>query len=388
MSTLPKTPPGAWPGAGTGTGTGTGTDSGPPTPDSAAPTAPGPPRHTASLGLREARLTHRRRTAYVIGALAVAWLAAFTVRVLLGDYTITVPDFWRILTGTQIPGASFILMESKLPRAVVGTLAGLALGAAGATFQTMARNPLASPDVLGITMGASAAAVFTLVVLGGAGGAVTVAALVGAGLVALALVTLSGTGAGGAPYRMILIGVALSAMLASVVHWVLLRADIYRAHEAMVWLTGSLASARWGEIGRLALVVAVALPLLLVVARQLRVVELGDDLALGLGEPPSRVRTRAIALVVVLTAVTTSVCGPVAFVAFLAGPIARQLLGGRASVLASALVGAVIVVAADHVAAYVLPGTNLPVGVVTGVLGAPVLLWLLAAGRTTRAESR
>lgn len=381
MSTLPKTP-GAWPGAGTGAGTGYG----PPTADAAVPAAPGPPR-TASLGPREARRTHRRRSAYVIGALTLGWLAAFTVRVLLGDYTITVPDFWRILTGTQIPGASFILLESKLPRAVVGTLAGLALGAAGATFQTMARNPLASPDVLGITMGASAAAVFTLVVLGGSGGAVTGAALVGAGLVALALVTLSGTGAGGAPYRMVLIGVALSAMLASVVHWVLLRADIYRAHEAMVWLTGSLASARWGEIGRLVLVVAVALPLLLVVARQLHVVELGDDLALGLGEPPARVRARAVALVVVLTAVTTSVCGPIAFVAFLAGPIARQLLGGRVSVLASALVGAFIVVAADHVAAYALPGTNLPVGVVTGVLGAPVLLWLLAAGRTTRAES-
>lgn len=343
--------------------------------------------HTAAQRLRAARRTHRRRSAYVLGALMTCWLAAFTVRVLLGDYTITVPDFWRILTGTRIPGASFILMESKLPRAVVGTLAGLVLGAAGATFQTMARNPLASPDVLGITMGASAAAVFTLVVLGGTGGAVTGAALVGAGLVALALVTLSGTGAGGAPYRMVLIGVALSAMLASVVHWVLLRADIYRAHEAMVWLTGSLASARWGEIGRLVLVVAVALPLLLVVARQLHVVELGDDLALGLGEPPAPVRARAVTLVVVLTAVTTSVCGPIAFVAFLAGPIARQLLGGRASVLASALVGAVIVVAADHVAAYALPGTNLPVGVVTGVLGAPVLMWLLAAGRTTRAES-
>jgi iron complex transport system permease protein len=351
---------------------------------------PASPRRTstpAAPALRGARHTRRRRTAYVAGALLLAWLAAFTARVLLGDYTITVPDFWRILGGTEIPGASFILLESKLPRAVVGTLAGVALGASGATFQLMARNPLASPDVLGITMGASAAAVFTLVVLGGSSTAVTVAALLGAGAVAAALVTLSGTGAGGAPYRMILIGVALAAMLSSVIHWVLLRADVYRAHEAMVWLTGSLSSATWPEIGRLAAVVAVALPLLLLVAGRLHVLELGDDLAHGLGEPPAGVRTRAVALVVVLTAVTTSVCGPIAFVAFLAGPIARQLLRGRSSVLVAALVGAVIVVAADHIAAYALPDVNFPVGVVTGVLGAPVLLWLLAAGRTTRQES-
>lgn len=352
----------------------------------AAPGLTGP-LPTAGSTLRQARERRRRRTAYVVGALALAWLVAFTARVLLGDYTITVPDFWRIVTGTDIPGASFILMESKLPRAVVGTLAGLALGACGATFQTMARNPLASPDVLGVTMGASAAAVFTLVVVGGSGAAVTVAALLGAGAVALALVTLSGTGAGGAPYRMILVGVALAAMLSSVVHWVLLRADIYRAHEAMVWLTGSLSAATWPKIGRLAVVVAVTLPALLIVARQLHVVELGDDLAHGLGEPPTRVRSRAVALVVVLTAVTTSVCGPIAFVAFLAGPIARQLLGGRSSVTAAALVGAVVVVGADYVAAYAMPDVNFPVGVVTGVLGAPVLLWLLAAGRTTRQES-
>ncbi|MCE0487148.1 FecCD family ABC transporter permease [Ornithinimicrobium sediminis] len=349
--------------------------------------APAAPSAVAVAVLRQAGRARRRRTAYVIGTLGLAWLAAFVVRVLLGDYTITVPDFWRIVTGTEIPGASFILMESTLPRAVVGTLAGLALGASGATFQTMARNPLASPDVLGITMGASAAAVFTLVVLGGSSGAVTVAALLGAGAVALALVTLSGTGPGGAPYRMILVGVALAAMLASVVHWVLLQADVYLAHEAMVWLTGTLSSATWPEIWRLGVVVAFTLPALLLVARQLQVVELGDDLAQGLGEPPAHVRTRAVALVVVLTAVTTSVCGPIAFVAFLAGQIARQLLGGRSSVAAAALVGAVVVVAADHVAAYAVPDVNLPVGVVTGVLGAPVLLWLLAAGRTTRQES-
>lgn len=332
------------------------------------------------------RAVRHRRTGVVAAVLAVLWLGAFAARVLLGDYTITIPDVVRILGGTDIPGASFILLESKLPRAVGGTLAGLALGASGATFQSMARNPLASPDVLGVSAGASAAAVFTLVILGGSPAAVTGAALLGSTAVAVALLTLSGEKAGGAPYQMILTGVALAAMLASVIHWVLLKADVYRAQEAMVWLTGSLTALTWAEITRMGVVVALALPLLLAGAR-LQVLELGDDLAHGLGEPPAGVRVRAIALVVVLVAVTTAVCGPIAFVAFLAGPIARRLLGGRVSVGVSALVGAVIVVASDYVAAYALPGTNLPVGVVTGVLGAPVLLWLLAAARTTRQET-
>lgn len=335
--------------------------------------------------VRQSRLRRRRRTTTVLLALGVAWAAAFLARVLLGDYTITIPDALAILTGTPIPGADFIMMESKLPRAAVGTLAGAALGASGATFQTMSRNPLASPDVLGVSLGASAAAVFTLVILGGSGAAVTAAALLGGAAVAAALLLVPGTrGGAAAPTRMILVGVALAAMLASVIQWVLLKADVYRATEAMVWLTGSLSGVTWAQIARLAVVVAIGLPLLLLVSRQLHLVELGDDLAHGLGAPPARVRLRAVLLVVLLVSVTTSVCGPVAFVAFLAGPIARRLLGGRSSIGAAALVGAAGVVAADYLAAYALPGTNLPVGVVTGIAGAPVLLWLLVASRTTK----
>lgn len=335
--------------------------------------------------VRQARRLAGRRGRLVLAGLLLAWLAAFAVRTLLGDYLIAVPDLVLILTGRAdevgVPGAEFILLQSKLPRAVVGTLAGMALGASGATFQLMARNPLASPDVLGLTMGASAAAVLTLVLLGGDGPVVVLAALAGAALVALALLLLSASRAGSAPTRMILIGIALSAMLTSVVHWTLLRADIYRAHEAMVWLTGSLSGVTWPQVAGLALVVAVALPLLLASASELHLVELGDDLAHGVGAPPQRVRSVALTLVVVLVASSTAVCGPIAFVAFLSGPIARRLLGGRAGIGAAALVGAVIVVLADHLGAYALPDVNLPVGVITGLVGAPFLLWLLTCER-------
>ncbi|WP_162802938.1 iron chelate uptake ABC transporter family permease subunit [Ornithinimicrobium avium] len=216
----------------------------------------------------------------------------------------------------------------------------------------------------------------------GTPGLVVVAALVGAGAVAVALLTLSGSRPGSAPTQLILVGVALTAMLTSVVHWVLLRADVYRAREAMVWLTGSLNGITWRQIGVLAVVVALTLPLLLATARELHLVELGDDLAAGVGAPPQPVRARALLLVVLLVAATTAVCGPVAFVAFLSGPIARRL-GGRASIGAAALVGAVVVVAADHVGANALPGSNIPVGVVTGLIGAPFLLWLLTRERAS-----
>ncbi|MFX0539872.1 FecCD family ABC transporter permease [Ornithinimicrobium sp. Y1847] len=350
-----------------------------------AATPDGSPVSLDGAAVRVARQRAGRRGLLVIGGLLAALALAFTIRTLLGDYTITIPDFWRILLGHDaVPGsARFVLMESKLPRAVAGTLAGLALGASGATFQLMARNPLASPDVLGLTMGASAAAVFSLVVLRADGPAIALAALAGAALVAIALLTLSGSRPGAAPTRMILVGIALSAMLTSVVHWVLLRADVYRAHEAMVWLTGSLTGVTWTQIALLALVVAVALPLLLATARELHLVELGDDLAAGVGAPPRAVRGRALSLVVLLVAATTSVAGPIAFVAFLSGPIARRLLGGRAAIGAAALVGAVVVVTADHLGAYAIPGVNLPVGVITGLVGAPFLLWLLTRERAS-----
>ncbi len=346
------------------------------------------PDLTAALQAMAAA-THgvRRRTRVVLTTLAVLLLGVVAARVLLGDYTITIPDFFRILTGEQIPGATFILMESKLPRAIAGTLAGLALGTTGATFQTMARNPLASPDVLGITLGCSAAAVTATVIFGASGGVVSLAALAGGAAVAVALIVLSGAHPGAAPGRMILVGIALAAMLVSVIHWVMVKADIYQAHDAMVWLTGSLNGVRWSEIGVLTLVVALAVPLLLYVGSHLQVVELGDDVASGLGRPPRPTRTQAISLVVILTAASTAVCGPIAFVAFLSGPIARRLLGGRHSLLAAGLVGAVIVVAADYLAAYALPGSNFPVGVVTGLAGAPFLLWLLATSRPVKESS-
>ncbi|WP_370633202.1 FecCD family ABC transporter permease [Pseudarthrobacter sp. L1SW] len=319
--------------------------------------------------------------------LAAAVVVLFAVSVLLGSYTVTIPDFFKILIahltgGEKIPGASFIVMENKLPRAVIGTLIGLAFGLAGALFQTMLRNPLASPDIIGISYGASAAAVVAIVIFGASGAAVSGAALAGAlGVAALIYAISSGNGRGDAAgNRLILSGVGIAAALHAVVSFLMTRADIRTAADALVWLNGSLNSASWDRAGVLALALLVLLPATAAIAGPLRILELGPDAAAGLGIRVGATRLAVVVVAVALAAVATAAAGPVSFVAFLAGPIARRF-AGKASLPASALVGALIVLAADYAAANLAPllldGTVLPVGVITGALGAPFLLWLL-----------
>jgi len=323
--------------------------------------------------------------------LAAAVVVMFFVSVLLGSYTVTVPDFFTIVTnhltgGPKIPGASFIVMESKLPHAVTGTMIGVAFGLAGALFQTMLRNPLASPDVIGISSGASAAAVVAIVVFGASGATVSGVALAGALAVAVLIYAISsgrnrGPGRGNAAgNRLVLAGVGIAAALQAVVGFLMTRADIRTAADALVWLNGSLNSATWERAGVLFLALAVLVPAVVFIAGPLRILELGDDAAAGLGLRVAATRLALVVIAVSLAAVATAAAGPVAFVAFLAGPIARRFTG-RPGLPASALVGALIVLAADYFAANLAPlllgGTVLPVGVVTGALGAPFLLWLL-----------
>jgi iron complex transport system permease protein len=338
---------------------------------------------TAASALEVARLARRRpvrRARLVVGGLSLVLLGVFAARVLLGDFTFTVPDFVRILLGADIPGASFILMESKLPRAVLGVLVGVAFGVGGAIFQTTLRNPLASPDIIGVSLGASAAAVFAIVGLDQRGVAVSVAAVLGAVGVAVVVRVVGGPGGG---HRLVLVGVGVAAALVSVIQYLFTRADVWDAQLVLRWLTGSVSGADWETIRVLALCLVLLLPATVWLARSLRVTELGDDVAAGLGVT-ARSTDALLLLAVVLIAVAVAAAGPVAFVSFLAGPVARALNGGRTTLTGAGLVGATVVVAADHVADYLLADVNFPVGVVTGALGAPFLLWLLARGRTGR----
>ena len=330
--------------------------------------------------VRRARRAPARRTRRVLVGLTLRLVLVLAARTMLGDFIITLPDFLRILGGTEIPGASYILMESKLPRALLGALVGIAFGVSGAIFQTTLRNPLASPDIVGVSIGASAAAVFAIVSLDQRGPAVSVAAVIGALGIAVIVRWQAGSVGGN---RLVLIGLGLSAGMVSVVQYLFSRADEWDAQLVLHWLTGSLNRVDWPIIWIFTVLLLVLMPLVLWLSRSSRVAELGEDAAAGLGVTPRR--SDALLLVaVLLVGIGVAATGPIAFVSFLAGPIARALNGGRTTLAGAGLVGAVIVVGADHVAAYVVPDVNYPVGVVTGAFGAPFLLWLMASGRTSR----
>ncbi|MGK5114001.1 MULTISPECIES: FecCD family ABC transporter permease [unclassified Geodermatophilus] len=304
-----------------------------------------------------------------------------------GDFPIGVGDVLATLVGLGEASQRFIVLELRAPRIVVGALVGLAFGVAGALFQTFARNPLASPDILGITQGASVGAV-AAIVLGGTSGAagllgglgIPLAALVGALLTGLLLFVLAWRrGVDG--YRLVLVGIALWAVASALTDWLLTRAEIYDAASAYVWITGSLNSRTWDQALPLALSLAVLLPLALGCSRALGVLQFGDDTARGLGVRLGPTQAAVVLVAVGLTASAVAAAGPISYVALVVPQIAVRLTGGsRPPLLASGLLGAALVVGADLLTRTVLPEA-LPVGILTAVVGAPYLLWLLIRGR-------
>lgn len=322
---------------------------------------------------RRSRARARLVAASLVG---LAVVAVFAVSLMVGHTFYGPSQVWRVLLGETVPGASFTVGELRLPRAVLALLVGGALGMAGVTFQTMLRNPLASPDVIGISAGAGAAAVFAVVVLH-LDQAQTSAFAVVAGLATALLIYVLSFKDGMAGTRLILIGIGISAMLHAVVNYVLTKAAEWDLPAAMRWITGSVNDADWSTLTPLALAVVVLAPILVAQSGNLRLLQLGDDAAAALGVRVERTRIIAIVAAVGLIAFATAAAGPVAFVAFLAGPIAARIVpaGGFLTVPAG-LVGALLVLGADLVAQYAF-GTRYPVGVVTGALGAPYLVYLL-----------
>ncbi|RJK94964.1 iron ABC transporter permease [Vallicoccus soli] len=328
------------------------------------------------------RTSRALRLRGVVAVLALLVVAAAAASVMLGRTYYPPGEVLRVVLGEDVPGASFTVGTLRLPRTVLAVVTGLCFGLAGVTFQTMLRNPLASPDVIGISAGASAAATFAIVVLGlGAAGVSTFAIVVGLAVALLIYVLSFKDGVAGT--RLILIGIGIDAMLTSAIVYLLDRASQWDLQEALRWLSGSLNGVGWGDVVPALLALALLGPLLLSQARPLSLLQLGDDTASALGVRVERTRLLVIASAVGLLAFATAATGPIAFVAFLAGPIAARLVGPGPSLLVpSALVGAVLVLLADLCGQYAFD-TRYPVGVVTGVLGAPYLVYLIV--RTHRA---
>lgn len=296
----------------------------------------------------------------------------------VGDFPIPVADVVPAVFGRGDADAFFIVNTLRLPRLLTGVLVGAAFGVSGAVFQSLARNPLASPDIIGVNAGAAAAAVLVIVAFRGNSTEISVGALVGA-LATAAAIYLLAYRRGVTGYRLVLVGIGVTAMWSSVTSYLLTRAEIFQAQQATLWLTGSLNGRGWDHVRPVFIALVVLLPLTLSLGRQLRALQLGDDAARGLG---TRVETARLGLIVSgvgLAAVATASTGPVAFVALVSPQIARRLVGGGTAALGSAaLVGGALMVAADLVARRLFAPTELPVGVITAVIGAPYLLWLLS----------
>ncbi|WP_090096197.1 FecCD family ABC transporter permease [Lentzea jiangxiensis] len=320
--------------------------------------------------------------------LAVATFLVFCVSIAVGDFTIELPAVFRTLIGQGERVDEFVIMDLRMPRALVGLVVGLALGISGALTQSIARNALASPDVLGITFGASATAVFVVTASGGAAVSSAIglpaAALTG-GLLTALLVYFLAWRRGIDGFRLILIGVSVSAAMQAVTTWLLALADIRDVARAQAWLVGSLDSRSWNEVWTTLWVTAALVLVVVVVSFQLRPMHFGDDVAAGLGVRYGAVRAVLLLCAVLLAGVAVSAAGPVPFVALVAPQIAMRLVRSPVPpLLASGVFGALLLIGSDLIARVVLPN-DLPVGIVTAIIGGPFLVYLLVRANVKRA---
>ena len=298
--------------------------------------------------------------------------------------TIYPPEIiFKVLRGTETKGAAFTIKTLRLPRMLAAIFCGSAFGLAGNTFQKLLGNSLASPDIIGVTSGASVAAVFAILILKWSGSVVSILAVLSGLLVSSAIYFLA-QGDGFSNGKLILTGIGMQAFLNALISWMLLKASEYDVSSALRWLSGSLNGVSMEQIPRLVVVVVFATAAIFLLNRHLEILQLGESHAKVLGMQISLVRLGLILCALLLIAFATSVTGPIASVAFLAGPIATRISGsGKSNLMTSALTGCVLVMASDLVGQYAFP-SRYPVGVVTGILGAPYLICLLI--RMNRAE--
>jgi len=334
----------------------------------------------------------RPRTVLVplVGLLAL--FAAIVVNTGRGDYPIPISDVVQVLLGGGDEGDQLVVLEFRLPRAAVGALVGAALGLAGAVIQGVARNPLASPEILGVTAGAGTGAV-AVIVLGGEYGSVSgplaeigvPAASVIGGLIAAAIVYALAVRRGLSSYRILLVGVGVQAVLSSVISWLLVKASIVDAGRAILWLTGSLNAATWDNAQAVGWTLALLLPAALVLSFSFGALNFDEDTARGLGVRMTASRACLLLMAVLLTATATAAAGPVAFVALACPQLAVRLLRtGTPPLLASAVLGAAVTVWADVLGRTAFGRIELPVGILTAALGAPYLLYLLVRSGKAR----
>lgn len=360
--------------------------------------APELPRPSGSV-LPAARVgaTSWRRDDRTLAVTALVFVVLVVVALLdiaRGEVPLTLGDVVSSLTGSGNVESDVIVYDLRLPQTAVALLAGAALGLSGALLQTLARNPLATPDVIGVNAGASLGAVLYIVARGNAEGEVgdglianaglPLSAFAGAAVTSLILVALSRRG-GFDGQRLVLLGIGVSAALTAGVSWLLVGARLQSAATAQIWLTGSLNNRGWIEALPVLVVLLSLVPVLAVLSPSLSAVQLGPETARGLGVRTDPAQFGLLMMSVLCAAVAVAAVGPLGFVAFLSPQLARRLCrSSRPPLVSAALVGSTLVLAADLISRTLLP-TPLAAGVVTSVIGAPYFLYLLV--RTNRRTS-
>lgn len=325
------------------------------------------------------------RAIVVCCALAAAIVAIGLWSISVGDFPIPISDVVATILGNPTDDSEFIVGTLRLPRVLVGIGVGAAFGMSGAIFQSLVRNPLGSPDIIGFTGGAALGAVVMIVYVDASAVDVSIGAVCGGVIAAVAVYFLAWK-RGVQAYRLVLVGIGTGFAISAVIDYMITRAEINDVQRAAVWLTGSLNGRSWGEVRIVGFALLVLGPLAVLMQRNLDRLDLGDDTAAGLGVNVGRAKLSLVLVGVGLASLGVAAAGPVAFVAFVSGPIARRLVSSpRACIVPAAFVGALVTVVADLAARRLLAPTELPVGIMTALIGAPYLLWLLTRQARTGA---
>lgn len=319
------------------------------------------------------------RTAGLAIGLTVLLVVVGAVSLVLGAVTLGPVEVLQALFGIGEERSVRTVVGRRLPRLLCALLVGAALGIAGCVFQSLSRNALGSPDIIGFTSGAATGAVAQITLFGGGVLETAVAAVAGGVVTALAVYLLARKDRVTGGIRLVLVGIGIGAIMAAITDLLLVRAGVAQASAAQVWQSGSLTGRGWSHVWSLVAALAVLLPLIIVLGRALRMIEMGDDVAAGLGIAVERIRFWVLVVGVLLTAVATAVAGPIAFVALAAPQIVIRIARrGSVLIVLSALMGAILLALADIISQHAEVGLRLPIGIVTSIVGGLYLIWLLA----------
>ncbi|MCL2892925.1 iron-enterobactin ABC transporter permease [Brenneria tiliae] len=330
---------------------------------------------SAPFGLISGRFS--RRVIGINGILTIASALLVILAISLGTLQLSPFDIWQALNGKGEPGTVTVVTQWRAPRAVMALLLGAGLGVSGAIFQSIIRNPLGSPDIIGFSSGAYTGALVTIILLNGgyyeiASGAVT------GGVITAAAVYLLAWREGIVGFRLIIVGIAISAILAAFNTWLIITGSLESVMTAALWGTGSLNGVTWAKGQPAVVIIPIGIASALLMGKRLQLLEMGDDSARSLGVNAEASRLWLMLFGVILTAVVTATAGPISFIALAAPQIARRLM--RASsvpLFSSAMIGAILLLSADIVAQHAFARVQLPVGAVTVSIGGIYLIWLL-----------